>query len=78
MAKLTKADLDRMRSVGFNKRGLTRNRVVEGRSHSETGVAFKAVTDEAGNTVTEHNNKDDRVDVMIRPKVLNVDMKVNS
>lgn len=70
MPKLTQEDLERMRSVGHLSHGRTRDRVVEGRSHPETGVAFKATTDELGNTITQHNTKDDRQDVLIRPETV--------
>lgn len=75
--KLSKADIERMRSVGFNRHGRTRRRVVEGKTHPESGVAFKATTDEAGNTVTEHDTPDDRVDVLIRPETVRMHIGVN-
>jgi len=56
---------DRLLSIGVISRR-TRPRVREGREHPETGRPWKAVTDEAG-TVTEHNVKGDRQDVLIRP-----------
>jgi hypothetical protein len=59
--------LERLRSVGVLKGGRTQARVVEGRR--DDGVAFKATTDELGNTVTEHNTKEDRVDVTVRPQI---------
>lgn len=55
---------DKLLSVGYLARGRTRARVREGRSHPETGKAFKATTTEAG-TVTEHATKDDRVDALV-------------
>ncbi len=61
---------ERIRSIGHLRGGLTKPRVVEGREHPETGVAFKAVTDENNNTVTEHATPDDRVDVHIRPQTV--------
>lgn len=54
---------DRLLGVGFLSRR-TGNRVREGRRPD--GVRVKATTDELGNTTTEHNTKDDRVDVNIR------------
>ena len=68
MAEGTPIDLEKMRSIGYLGKGRTRNKVVEGRR--EDGVRTKATTDELGNTVTEHASKDDRVDVMIRPKTI--------
>jgi hypothetical protein len=61
---------ERMRSIGYLSRGRTRPRVVEGREHPETGVPFKATTDELNNTVTEHATKDDRQDVLVRPQTV--------
>ena len=46
-------DLERLRSVGVISRR-ARDRVTGGRVHPESGLPFKAVTDELGNTVTEH------------------------
>jgi hypothetical protein len=63
------ADLARLRSIGYLSRGRTRARVQEGREHAETGKPWKATTDEAGNTVTEHgaagSGVSDRQDVNI-------------
>lgn len=64
----TPIDAAKMRSIGYLGRGRTRPHVREGREHPETGVPFKAVTDELNNTVTEHATKDDRVDVLVRPE----------
>lgn len=58
---------EKLLSVGYLGRGRTGSRVVEGRQHPETGQAFKATTDELGNTVVEHDTKDDRVDAHVRP-----------
>ena len=57
---------DRLRSkgIGFLSRGLTKPKVVEGLD--EAGCRTKSVTDELGNTVTEHNNSKDQVDVKIK------------
>ncbi len=60
---------ERMRSIGVLRRGRSRSTtVVEGKAHPETGVPFKATTDERNNTTTEHATKDDRVDVTLRPE----------
>lgn len=60
---------DKLRSIGvIGKR--TKSTVKEGRR--EDGVRVKATTDELGNTVTEHNTADDRVDVTVRPQRHNV------
>jgi hypothetical protein len=62
----TPVDIEKMRSLSVLGRR-TRPQVREGRQHPETGVAFKATTDELGNTTTEHATKDERVDVLVRP-----------
>lgn len=43
---------------------ITKDSTKEGRD--ENGDRFKATTDEIGNTVVEHNNKKDQVDVHIK------------
>jgi hypothetical protein len=52
----------------------TRPTVVEGRAHPDSGLPFKATTDEQNNTVTEHGalgaGVSQRQDVHIRPKVV--------
>jgi hypothetical protein len=68
----TPIDLNKLRSLGYLGLGRTRDRVVEGRSHPETGVPFKATTDELGNTTTEHATRDDRVDVHVRAPCVRV------
>lgn len=67
---------EKLRSIGYLSQGRTRDRVREGRRPD--GVRFKAVTDELNNTVTEHNTKEDRVDVHIRPDPVHVQMQVRS
>ncbi len=60
---------ERMRSIGFLGRGRTKSKsVVEGKVHPDSGAAYKATTDDLGHTTTEHNTKDDRVDVLLRPQ----------
>lgn len=59
--------LDKLKSIGTLSRR-SKDRVSEGRR--DDGVRYKATTDEAGNTVTEHNTTDDRVDVKIRPDTI--------
>jgi hypothetical protein len=59
--------LARMRSVGVIGRR-SGNVVREGRRAD--GVRIKATTDELGNTVTEHNVKGDRQDVLLRPQTV--------
>lgn len=67
----TPIDLEKMRSIGYLSKGRTRNQVKE--FARPDGIRCKATTDEAGNTVTEHASSDDRVDVLVRPKT--VEMK---
>lgn len=62
----TPIDLEKLRSLSVISRR-TRSVVAEGREHPESGAAWKATTDELGNTVTEHDTSDDRQDVLIRP-----------
>lgn len=56
---------EKLLSIGYLSRGRSRAQVREGRRGD--GIRVKATTDEAGNTVTEHATKDDRVDVTVRP-----------
>lgn len=75
---------DKLLSVGYIKGngrnsircadGQIRPKVAE--STDENGDRTKAITDEAGNTVTEHNNAKDQVDVMIRPASIEADLTI--
>jgi hypothetical protein len=56
--------LEKVRTVGVMHGGRTRPKIVEG--VDADGARTKAVTDELGNTVTEHANSRDQVDVHIR------------
>lgn len=51
-----------------------RPRVEEGRAHSESGLPYKATTDELNNTVTEHSKPGSgvsvRQDAHMRPKTV--------
>lgn len=58
----TPIDLEKLRSLGYLGRGRTRDQVTERRDGA--GRPVKAVTDELGNTVTQHWH--DRQDVHIR------------
>ncbi len=60
---------DKLLGIGYLSKGRTGNRVREGREHPETGVPWKATTNELGHTVTEHA-KGDRQDVLIRPQTI--------
>lgn len=64
---------DKLLTIGVIGRR-TRPTVVEGRAHPESGLPFKAVTDENNSTVTEHGARgagvSERQDVHIRPKVV--------
>jgi hypothetical protein len=67
-------DLERLRSIGHLKGGRTGSRSTSGREHPESGLPFKATTDELGNTVTEHSDPGSgvsvRQDVEIRPETV--------
>jgi len=63
---------DKLLTVGVISRR-SGDRVREGRRAD--GVRVKATTDEAGNTVTEHNVPGDRVDVLIRPDTVHVQLE---
>lgn len=65
---MSNAYRDKLLSVGYLGHGRTRDRVKETRH--EDGTRTKATTDQLGNTVTEWNTPDDRVDVMIRPETV--------
>jgi hypothetical protein len=72
---MSKEYRDKLKSVGILKGGQTKARVID--SRDENGDRTKAVTDELGNTITEHNNSLDQVDVMIRPKTVDLDISLN-
>lgn len=74
---------DRLLGVGvISKR--TRDQVVEGKAHPESGRRFKATTDELGNTVTEHSASgaapgvSDRQDVNVRPQAVKLKLGVQN
>jgi len=64
---------ERMRSIGVISRR-SRPVVREGREHPESGLPYKATTDELRATVTEHgaagSGVSARQDVLIRPKTI--------
>jgi hypothetical protein len=60
----TPIDAEKLRTLQV-KGDKTKPRVIEGRHHPETGVAFKTVSTPEGST-TEHNTRDDRVDAVAR------------
>jgi hypothetical protein len=70
----TPIDREKMLSIGvISKR--TRPIVREGREHNDSGLPYKAVTDEGGNTVTEHSGGrapgvSIRQDVEVRPTMV--------
>jgi hypothetical protein len=59
---------EKLKSIGFNRHGLSGNKVVEGRRND--GIRVKKTTDELGTEITEHATKDDRVDVNIHPELI--------
>ena len=50
----TPIDRDKLATIGVLRGGRTRDRITGGRAHPDSGLPFKSVTDQAGNTVTEH------------------------
>lgn len=62
---------DKIRTIGYLSSGRTRRREQSGREHPDSHLPYKAVTDELGNTVTEHSVPGSgvsvRQDVEIRP-----------
>lgn len=54
----------RAKGIAVLSRGLTRDKIEYGRDGE--GSRTKATTDELGNTVVEHNNSKDQVDVHIK------------
>lgn len=70
----TPIDRDKLRSIGYLAGGQTRDQVREYRDPAD-GHRIKATTDELGNTVTQHATKDDRQDVTLRPKTINLEMR---
>jgi hypothetical protein len=69
----TPIDREKLLTVGYLAAGRTRSTVREGRRAD--GIRVKATTDEAGNTVTEHAVKGDRVDVLLRPETVQLNME---
>ena len=67
---------EKLASIGFLSRGRTASRSTSGREHPESGLPFKATTDELGNTVTEHGPAGSgvsvRQDVEIHPATVHV------
>lgn len=65
---------EKMRSIGVLRGGRSRPREVTGREHPDSGKPWRSVTDEAGNTVTEHSDPGSgvscRQDVEIRPDIV--------
>lgn len=70
MSEGTPIDLEKLRSLSVGRR--TRDRVEEWRTGD--GERHKAVTDELGNTVTQHA-KGDRQDVLIRAPHIKIETK---
>jgi hypothetical protein len=69
--------LEKLRSIGHLKGGRTMDRKTSGRAHPDSGLPYQAVTDELGNTVTEHGaagtGLSARQDVEIRPGPVTLD-----
>jgi hypothetical protein len=69
----TPIDRAKLLSLGVISRR-SRPVVREGREHPETGRPWKSTTDEAG-MVTEHNVKGDRVDALVRPETVHLQIE---
>lgn len=67
---------DKIKTIGVLRGGRTRSRETSGREHPDSRLPYKAVTDELGNTVTEHSEPGSgvacRQDVTIRPGTISV------
>jgi hypothetical protein len=62
---------DKLLSVGVMPRG--RKKDVNVKEYKDNaGARVKETIDEFGNSTIEHNTKDDRVDVTIRPKIVDL------
>jgi hypothetical protein len=61
--KKTYGQILREKGISFLGRGLTKDKIEYGRDAD--GARTKSTTDELGNTVVEHNNAKDQVDVAI-------------
>lgn len=70
---MSNAYRDKLLSIGVISRR-TRTTVCEGRAHPDSGLPFKASTDDRGNTVTEHgaagSGVSQRQDVLLRPETV--------
>lgn len=60
----TYGEILRAKNIGYLSKGQTKAKVTEG--VDVEGKKTKATTDELGNTVVEHNNSKDQVDVHIK------------
>jgi len=58
---------ERMRSIGYLSKGRSKSTRVK--EYRQDGHRVKETIDERNNSTIEHDTRDDRVDVMIRPKV---------
>jgi hypothetical protein len=70
-------DREKLRSIGHLKGGRTMSRTTTGREHPDSGLPFQAITDELGNTVTEHgaagSGTSQRQDVSIQAQTVALD-----
>lgn len=69
---------EKLKTIGVLRGGRSRDKVQSGREHPDSGKPFRAVTDQAGNTVTEHGDPGSgvscRQDVEIRPDIVRARM----
>jgi hypothetical protein len=73
----TPIDLNKLRSIGYLSKGRTRPKVKEYRDNTD-GHRIKETVDECGGSTIEHDTPDDRVDAIIRPRTIEMDIQVNS
>lgn len=73
----TPIDREKLLSIGYLSKGRSKPKVREYRDETD-GHRIKVITDEHGNDITQHATPDDRQDVLIRPKTLEMDIQVNS
>jgi len=75
-------DREKLRSIGHLKGGRTMSRTTTGREHPDSGLPFQAITDELGNTVTEHGaagtGLSQRQDVEVRPETVRMELDMKA
>lgn len=72
----TPIDREKLLSIGYLSGGRSKPRAREYRDEMD-GHRIKATTDDAGNEVIQHDTKDDRQDVILHPKTINLDVGIS-